>query len=273
MTHRALLGLRLLVLLAFAAFFFVPLVWLVLAPTKSFDQLITGGPFTFGSFHQLWMAWRALDSFENGAFKVWLGNSLLYSLSATAIVIATALPAGYGLALTRFPGRKILLTLTLVAMVIPPTALVLPIFLEMSALHLIGSVFSVILPFTFFPFGVYLTYLYFSTAVPPALLDAARLDGCGEWQTFLRIALPLAKPAIAFVFFFSFVADWNNFFLPLAMLANSSQYPVQVGLENLGDGGPGAALAVVIEVIPVAIVFALSQRALVRGLVAGALDG
>src|SRR5260370_224932 len=100
--------------------------------------------------------------------------------------------------------RVIVLALTLVVMIRPGAALVLPIFLELNALHLIGSVLSVILPFSFFPFGVYLAYLYYATALPPALLDAARVDGCGEWQTFRRVGLPLAKPIVALVFFFSF---------------------------------------------------------------------
>ena len=158
-------------------------------------------------------------------------------------------------------------------MIMPAAALVLPIFLELNALHLIGSVFSVILPFSFFPFGVYLAYIYYATAIPSELLDAARVDGCGEWLTFRRIALPLAKPVLALVFFFSFVANWNNFFLPYVVLANSDQYPITVGLSNLlastpsfnpavGGGGqsvnifkPELALATLLAVIPVAIVF------------------
>jgi multiple sugar transport system permease protein len=204
-------------------------------------------------------------------------------------VLATAVPAGYGLALSRFPGRRLVLTLTLVVMIMPAATLVLPIFLELDAMNLIGSSLSVILPFAFFPFGVYLAYIYYSTALPTELLDAARIDGCGEWSTFRRIALPLAKPVVALVFFFSFVSDWNNFFLPYAVLPDSSQYPIQVGLSNLlsstpsfnpavGGGGqqvaifrPELALATLLAVIPVAIVFLVSQRALVRGLVTGAV--
>ncbi len=204
-------------------------------------------------------------------------------------MLVTAIPAGYGLALGKFPGRRLVLTLTLVVMIMPAAALVLPIFLELNSLHLIGSVLSVILPFAFFPFGVYLAYLYYATAVPRDLLDASRVDGAGEWQTFRHIALPLAKPIVALVFFFSFVADWNNFFLPYAVLADSSQYPIQVGLSDLlsstpsfnpasGGGGqqvnifrPELALATLLAVIPVAIVFLLSQRALVRGMVGGAV--
>ena len=115
----------------------------------------------------------------------------------------------------------------------PSAALVLPIFLELNAVGLIGSDFSIILPFAFFPFGVYLAYIYYSTALPPGLLDAARVDGCGEWAAFRRVGIPLAKPVVALVFFFSFVANWNNFFLPYVFLSDERQLPIQVGLSDL----------------------------------------
>jgi multiple sugar transport system permease protein len=183
-------------------------------------------------------------------------------------------PAGYGLATGKFAGRRLVLSLTLVAMLMPATSLVLPIYLELNGMRLIGNVFSIILPFSFFPFGVYLAYMYYATALPPGLLDAARVDGCGELQTFLRIALPLAKPVVALVFFFSFVADWNNFFLPYAILPNEKQFPVQVGLSDIFTSSrPAVALATLIAALPVLIVFVFSQRALVRGFVGGAAVG
>jgi multiple sugar transport system permease protein len=283
------LGLRLGILAAFAVFFIVPIVWLILAPTKSDGALVTSSPLSFGSFHQIALAWKHLDAFSSHIFRRWIENSLYYALSATGITLAVSVPAGYGLAFGKFPGRRLILSLTLVVMIIPAAALVLPIFLELNAMHLLGRSLSVILPFAFFPFGVYLAYIYYATALPPGLLDAARVDGCNEVQTFVRVALPLAKPVLALVFFFSFVADWNNFFLPLIVLADSSQYPIQVGLSDLlsstpsfnpaqGGGGqtlnifrPELALATLLAIVPVAIVFLLSQRALVRGLVGGAV--
>ena len=219
-------------------FFFAPIVWLILAPTKSNTSLVGTFPFSFGSFNQIALAWKHLDAFEGHILRTWIGNSLLYAFSATAVVLATAIPAGYGLAFGRFPGRRLVLALTLIVMIMPAAALVLPIFLELNALHLLGGVLSVILPFSFFPFGVYLAYIYYATAIPRDLLDAARVDGCGEWMTFLRVALPLAKPVLALVFFFSFVSDWNNFFLPYVVLANSSQYPITVGLQDLLSSTP-----------------------------------
>ena len=283
------LGVRFVILAAFAVFFAVPILWLVLAPTKADGALVTSSPFSFGSFHQVVLAWKHLNAFSDHIFRRWIGNSLYYALSATAITLVVGVPAGYGLAFGKFAGRRLILSLTLVVMIIPGAALVLPIFLELNAMHLLGRSLSVILPFAFFPFGVYLAYIYYATALPTGLLDAARVDGCTEVQTFLRVALPLAKPVLALVFFFSFVADWNNFFLPLTVLADSSQYPIQVGLSDLlsstpsfnpaqGGGGqsvnifrPELALATLLAIVPVAIVFLLSQRALVRGLVGGAV--
>ena len=288
MRHAA-RGVRLAFLTVFAVFFVAPMTWLVLAPTKSDAEMVTRGPFTFGSFHQIAVAWDHLDAFSEHIYRAWIGNSLLYAVGATAIVLVTAVPAGYGLALGTFPGRRLVLMLTLIVMIMPAASLVLPIFLELNSLHLIGNVLSVILPFAFYPFGVYIAYIYYGSAIPRDLLDAARVDGCGEWSTFRYIALPLAKPVIALVLFFSFVADWTNFFLPYTVLADSKQYPIQVGLSNLlsstpsfnpavGGGGqstnifrPELALATLIAVVPVAIVFMLSQRALVRGLVGGAV--
>ena len=134
--------------------------------------------------------------------------------------------------MTDFKFRRTLLVSTLLVMLIPNTALVLPIFLEINAVHLVGTPWAVILPFSFFPFGVYLTYIYFSTSISHDLLDAARVDGASEFKVFRRIAMPLAMPVIALVGFFSFVNNWNNYFLPFVMVPGRKA-PIQVGLAEL----------------------------------------
>src|SRR3954454_5771237 len=174
------LGVRLAFLALFVVFFIGPILWLVLAPTKSDHGLITSSPFSFGDFHHVALAWKHLDAFSSHIYRRWIVNTLYYALGATAITLAVGVPAGYGLAIGRFPGRKLILSLTLVVMIVPGAALVLPIFLELDSMHLIGSTLSVTLPFSFFPFGVYLAYLYYAPALPPGLLDAARVDGCSE---------------------------------------------------------------------------------------------
>ncbi|MET0725115.1 MAG: carbohydrate ABC transporter permease [Leifsonia sp.] len=271
------------VLLSFVAFFIVPIVWLILAPTKSNNQLLLDGPFSFGSLDQLAANWNELFAFGSGVFATWIGNSVFYSVSALIITLIVSIPAGYALALIEFKGRRLLLVTTLIVMLIPNTALVLPIFLELSAVRLIGSPLAVILPFSFFPFGVYLTYIYFSTAISRDLLNAARIDGAGELRVFGKIAMPLATPVIALVGFFSFVASWNNYFLPF-LVVGGQKIPVQVGLSNLLANVPAfnpttassiviqlptLALATLLSVAPILIIFLFAQRFLVEGMTAG----
>jgi multiple sugar transport system permease protein len=265
-------------------FFVLPIIWLVLAPTKTDVQLVRDFPLSFGSFEQVGTVWNNLVSFQNGVLLTWLKNSAVYSLGSLAITLVTSIPAGYGLALTKFRGRRVLLTTTLIVMIMPAATLVLPIFLELNLFGLIGTIWSIILPFSFFPFGVYLVYIYFSTSLPRDMLDAARIDGSNEWQVFSRIALPLARPVVALVTFFSFVGNWNNFFLPYLVLPSSDDYPIQVGLNQLlsstpsfnpvaGAGlnitSPELAMAIIVAILPVLVLFLFSQRALVSGMLAG----
>jgi multiple sugar transport system permease protein len=272
------------VLVVFVLFFAIPIVWLLFAVTKSANALIVANPFSLGSWGDFVANWNQLFGFQDGAVITWIGNSALYSLGALVITLLVSIPAGYALALTEFRLRRALLVLTLVVMLIPSTALVLPIFLELNSVGLIGSPLSVILPMSFFPFGVYLTYIYFSTSIPRDLLAAARIDGCSEFQVFMRVALPLAAPIVALVAFFSFVQNWNNFFLPFVMLPSSDGYPIQVGLTTLlastpafnpSSAGsdsvqlPTLALATIVSILPVLIVFLFSQRFLVTGMTAG----
>ena len=273
-----------LVLLLFVIFFVLPVLWLLLAATKTDDQLVRNNPLSFGSWHALRANWDALKAYQGDAVLGWLGNSALYASVALVITLCVAVPAGYALAMTEFRGRRALLVATLVVMLMPNATLVVPLFLEVNAVHLIGSMWSIILPYSFYPFGVYLTYIYFSTALPRELLDAARLDGCSEFGVFRRVALPLAAPVVALVGFFSFVANWTNYYLPYVMLPQSDQFPVQVGLGTLLDSvpqfnptagslevqRPELALATLIAITPVLIVFLFAQRFLVAGMLAGA---
>jgi len=276
-----------LVLLLFLVFFVLPVLWLLLAATKTDDQLVHSAPLSIGSWHALRANWDALIGFGNDAIFLWLRNSAVYSFVALVITLCVAVPAGYALAMTEFRGRRTLLIATLVVMLMPNATLVVPLFLEVNAVGLIGSMWSIILPYAFYPFGVYLTYIYFNTALPRELIAAAKLDGCSEFGVFRHIALPLAAPVVALVGFFSFVANWTNYFLPYVLLPGSDQFPVQVGLGTLLDNvpqfnptvgelavqRPELALATLLAITPVLIVFLFSQRFLVAGMLAGATKG
>jgi len=275
-------------LATFLLFFLIPILWLLLAPSKTTSTLVSSNPYSFGSLGNLKANWNALFDFQDGAVQTWLTNSIWYSLAALAVTLVVTIPAGYAMAKMNFAGRRLLLVASLVVMLMPTSALVLPLFLEMDQVGLVNSPLSVILPYSFFPFGVYLTYIYFSTAVPADLIAAAKIDGCGDFRAFFHIALPLASPVVALVGFFSFVTNWNNFFLPYVMLPVSDRYPMQVGLTQLlastpnfnpvvspdaAVSPPQLALATLVAVVPVLVVFLVAQRYLVSGLTAGGTKG
>jgi multiple sugar transport system permease protein len=275
-------------LVAVVLFFGLPMLWLLLAPSKSAPELTADGPLSFGSTTGYVEASRHLLDYSNGILGRWFVNSAVYSLGSVVLGLATAVPAGYALATFRFPGRSVLLFLTLVLMIVPPAALILPLYLEMSALQLTNTPWSVILPLSFYPFGVYIVFLFTASTMPESIIEAARLDGCGEWGIFGRIFLPLARPAVVMVAFFAFVASWNAFFLPYIMLSSQELATMQTGLQllvantgavtginftGLPIKAPEVALAAIVSVLPILLIFAFAQRHLVAGQTAAAEKG
>ena len=275
------------VLAVFGILSVVPMIWLILAPSKTAQQLNDDPPFAFGSFAQYGVTWDNLLSQNNGIILNWMTNSVVYTASIVVISCITAVLAGYALAATALPFKRILLIITLIAMIIPPVALVVPLFVEISALGLYDSPISVILTSAFYPFGVFLAYIYFSTSIPTELYEAAKVDGAGEFTTFFRIALPLSRGLFGMLAFFSFSAAWVNYFLPYVLLQSQENFNLSVGLGFLFTsspalnplngaqqsliGRPEIALASLILAIPVLIVFIASSRLLVRGVLAGAV--
>jgi multiple sugar transport system permease protein len=285
-------GLRWAVLLLFAVYFFVPILWLVLATSKSAPELLVLNPLAFGSFQRIQEAWQRIIEYQDGEVLLWAFNSVRYAIWAMALSLAISVPAGYTLAVARFPGRRLLLWLTLITMLLPASALVLPMFMEMNLFHLVNTQWAVILPSAFFPFGTYLTYIYFASSLPPDLLDAARVDGCSEVQLFWHIALPLATPLLGLLAFLNFITNWNNFFGPYVLLNDDKLFNLPVGIQQfvvatsaLRPGfnpSPGimvgyqqaeAALFGLIMVVPVAIVFLVAQHYVIGGAFTGSVKG
>jgi multiple sugar transport system permease protein len=283
-----------------AIIFAVPIVTFMLMSLREENEIgkVPGGIYSITglSLDNVLRNWEIILAFNNGIFTTWLSNSLIISVAATTLAVFTAIPAGYALAKLRFPGRTSLRFITLLAMVMPNTVLVIPLFLEVSAvgkvfpMFSIGQLWPVILIMAFYPFGVYLSYIHFLTTLPRELIEAARIDGLGDVSIFVRIAAPLAKQAVALVVFFSFVASWTNYFLPLVLLPLSNQRPVSVGLQSLVSASPlfdpttsaglavklympQLALATTITIIPLFILFIAAQRFLMRGAVVGAVKG
>jgi len=265
-------------LLAVAAvYFLVPVYWLVVSSTKSTGDL-------FGTFG-LWFADpRPLDrlgdvlTHDDGIYVRWFLNSLFYAgVGAVAATLLSA-AAGYALAKFPFPGREGIFNAVLAGVLLPGTALALPLYLLFSELGLANTYWGVLVPSVVSPFGVYLSRIYAAAAVPDSLLEAARIDGAGEARIFSVLVLRLMTPALVTVFLFQFVHIWNNFFLPLVMLADSDLYPIQLGLtgwQGYADRQPelyqytvGGAF---LSVLPLMVLMAVGQRYWRTGLTEGSL--
>jgi multiple sugar transport system permease protein len=279
--------LRFLIMLLFAAFFIMPLIFLLIGPTKPYtvwyDRTIP--PLAIGPLSGYVQAWNNILMFGEGLITKWLWNSLWYSATSVFLSVAIAIPTGYVLATMNFKGRQLIMWLTLISIILPGSALVLPLFLEMNLVHLIDNAWSVILPSAFYPFGVYLAYVYYSTTLPKDLILAAKVDGCNEWQLFYYIGLPLGQTLIATLGFLTFLGAWNNYILPFYMLNHKELYNLPLGiaaLMNAQAGSPGflrelpinepeKALGGLIMIVPVMLIFLIAQKYVVSGLASGAV--
>lgn len=206
----------------------------------------------------------------------WLFNSVFIALMSMALTCITAAMAGYALAKKRFVGRGMLFTFLVCAMALPKQVVLVPLLKEMSFLGLHDSVWAVILPTVGWPFGVFLMK-QFSETIPTEMLEAVRIDGAGEIQTFLTIVLPIVKPGIGALAIFTFITTWNDYFLQLIMLNSSKNLTIALGIAKLqaemsNDFGlimAGAALGA----IPIITIFLLFQKYFTQGITMGAVKG
>ncbi|MBT2538993.1 carbohydrate ABC transporter permease [Arthrobacter sp. ISL-69] len=262
-----------------AGYFVLPLFWLLIASTKDNSDLFSTFGLWFGNRFALWENLVSVFTVRNGLFLQWVLNTVLYAgLSAVgASVLATA--AGYAFAKYKFPGDKLLFSINLGAIMIPLTALALPTYLLFNSAGLTNTPWAVILPSLVSPFGVYLMRVYAADAIPDSLIEAARVDGAGEFRIFWQVGFRLLGPGVVTVFLFALVATWNNYFLPLIMLNSSSLYPLTVGLAqqqsaSAAGGGAQALFSTVItgslvSIVPLIVAFLVLQRYWQAGLTTG----
>lgn len=269
------------VMLAALAYFLLPLFWLVVASTKSTQDLFTTFGLWLSRSPQLLTNIAATLTHDDGVFLQWLLNTGLYAVVSAVGAAILAAAGGYGFAKFRFRGDGAAFNLVLGAVMVPVTALAIPTYLLFAKVGLVNTPWAVILPSLVSPFGLYLMRIYAQDAVPDSLIEAARIDGAGEAQIFFRVALRLMAPGLVTVVLFTLVATWNNYFLPLIMLNDPSLYPVTVGLASWAGqavgGGAGAnsdMLSLVmtgslLSVVPLVVAFLLLQRYWQSGLTAG----
>lgn len=274
-------------LIFFAIVSIIPMIWLLLAPSKEDADITNRHPLAFGSFGNYVKAWNNLQFFDNGVMFTWVVNSLWYTTSIVVLATVTASMAGFVLSASNIRFKRSFLISTLITMLVPPMALVVPIFVLMDAISLMDKPIAVILVSSLYPFGVFLSYIYYTTTIPKELYESARLDGCNDFRLFTKIAVPLSWPLISLLAFFAFIGNWANYFLPYILLPSSENFTLPIGLGflfystpaiNPGVGAtsvpiykPEIALAGVLIAVPIMIVFLISQKRLVRGMLAGSI--
>ncbi len=268
-------------LLIIAFYFLVPFYWLIIASTKNAGDLFGTFGLWFAPNFSLWDNLQRLFTYNDGIYVTWLLNTLLYAGVGSILGTFIAAMAGYAMAKFIFRGRNFIFSTVLGAILVPTTALALPLYLLMSNWNLTNTYWSVLLPSIVSPFGVYLARIYASASVPDELLEAARIDGAGEFRTFATIAMRLMVPALVTILLFQFVAIWNNYFLPLVMLSDEKLFPVTVGLQtwNVTTGGANKFLytliitGALISSLPLLAGCVLLQRFWRGGLGAGGVKG
>ncbi|WHY71810.1 carbohydrate ABC transporter permease [Fictibacillus enclensis] len=253
-----------------------PLFSLVLASLKPSTELLRFGLNMKLDFHVM--------SFKNYAYLFqggsiyfeWFKNSLLLLVISTALTLFFSSMVGYGLAVYSFKGKNVLFLLVLFIMMVPLEIMMLPLFKMTVALKIVDSYTGVILPFIVAPVAVFF-FRQYALSLPRALLESARVDGCTEFGIFLRIMMPLMKPAFGAMAILQALGSWNNFLWPLIVLRSKEMFTLPIGFASLlspyGNNYDLLISGAVLAVIPIIIIFLFFQKYFISGLTSGGIKG
>lgn len=248
-----------------------PFYWMVVGATNPSGKVLSIPPNFMPGSH-------LIDNLKNlmSEINIWrsLLNSIIITVTYTVFGGLISASAGYAFAKYNFKGKNLIFSLILLSMMVPYQALVIPQFELFANFGLLDSYISVILPQLTYPFAIFLMRQNMQS-IPDSLLEAARIDGCGELGIFFKVVLPTSIPAIAAVSIFLFTHQWNNFLWPLITLSSKEMYTLPValatlaGLENIDYGL--LMLGATISIIPIFIAFLFLQRYFISGILGGSV--
>lgn len=251
-----------------------PFFWTLVMATNTTADIYRYPPkFTFGSQFDD----NVRHVLDNVAFFQSMGNTLIVAVSTTTLVLFFDSLAAFVFAKFRFPGRNALFVILLATMLLPAQLAVIPQFQTMAMFGWVGSLKALIIPGAANAFGIFWLRQYFQNSIHDELVEAATLDGCGFLGVYRHVALPSARPALAFLGIFTFVASWNDYMWPLIVLTNPDHLTLQVALSQLNRSHgvdysmlmTGALMAM----IPLVIVFMVFARQFIKGATEGAIRG
>ena len=265
--------------IAFAALAFLaavtlmPLYWVVVCSFQPPTVVLEFPPSLFPANPTLVNFARLFNGSE---ILRWMLNSVFVTVVITAANVFFATLAGFTLAKKQFPGRQAIFWSIIALMLIPTQLTVIPLYALIIQLGWVNTYKALIVPALIGPFSIFLMKQFLQT-LPTELMDAARIDGCGEWGVFRQVVLPLAKPGMGVLGIFTFMGSWNDFLWPLIVTNKSSMMTLQIGLHSLQNAYftdyallmAGAA----VSALPMIVVFLLFQPYFVRGVTFGAVKG
>ena len=259
---------------AAALFFVLPFVFVALTALMSDQQALT---------RSLWpdqWHWENLRTvWEAPGFLTWWKNSLMYAVLGTTLTLLSSIPVAYALARFRFRGRRIALMAVIATMMLPPQVVIVPMYLFWAKqLGLSGTLWPLIIPMAFGDAFTIFLLRQFLLTIPKEYVDAAKVDGCGEFKALLRVVLPMAKPAIAATALFQFFYCWNDYFGPQIYASdNPASWTLSIGLESFKSAHQTdwnlTMAATLLVMAPVLIVFFFAQKAFIEGVTLTGVKG
>lgn len=213
---------------------------------------------------------------QGGAYMRWMVNSLLVSGANTILVILVAAMAGYAFAKRKFPGRSVLLNIVIATQIIPSVTTLIPLFLIVSKLGWVNTYKSLIFPGVANAFGVYMM-TQFMKDIPDSLLEAATIDGCGEYGKFFKIVMPITVPQLSLLAIFNFTNQWGSLTWPLITVNETMMKTLPLGIASMKDLNgtlTGTIMAAsMISFIPLLIAFIFASDKFIEGMTLGAVKG
>ncbi|MDF2958459.1 MAG: sugar transporter ATP-binding protein [Paenibacillus sp.] len=262
------------ILWAIGIVFFIPVYWLVASSLKS-DAEITRFPPTLWPETMVWKNYPEIWTLLK--FDVTFMNSLIVAIPTVLLTVLFSSMAGYAFSKKRFLGKDALFVVLIATMTVPPTVLLLPLYFIITKLGMFDTLLGLILPFSVTVFAIFFTKQNIDE-IPNEMLEAAKVDGSGDFQTFFMIVIPLLRPTLTALVIIDFVQNWNSFTMPLVLLQSESKFtlPLKLALmaqESVSIPWSKILAANVLSLLPVLILFIALQKQFVAGLMAGSVKG
>jgi multiple sugar transport system permease protein len=261
------------IVIALSIMFLTPVVYLILISLMTSNQALTAN-----YWPDSWHPENYIRVFQATPLPRYLLNTVVYSVCATVFMLFASVPAAYALAKLRFRCRNALFLTIICVMMLPPQVVTVPLYLMWARYGLTGSLWPLIIPMLFGDaFSIFLLRQFLLT-IPQEYLDAAKVDGCGEWRTLFKVVLPMARPGIAAAGLFQFFFAWNDYYGPLLYTSeNENAWTLSLGLASFHtvhhvDWNLVIA-ATVLTMAPIVVVFFFAQRAFVQGVTLTGVKG